>query len=284
MFPPEEKKVFVHLAYIDDSDTKAKIRKWQVMAGVVIEDNRFPMLELVLGVLREGLIPPDRIDKFEEFHAAELYGGYGVFEGIDQDERLETIRLLLRCLTSTESSVIYGAVDLDALKGKVYASADPLDIGFRACINGIRTCVTKAIFSSVNSIVAGIDDPDDKAEAYQAALKSGFLEKFAILIVDDFPDRKTKEVLSRSFRSLKGNEMSQFHDDMYFGDSRYSIGIQLADLCSYFIARHLEGDAEIEHFYEMIKPHVVFSEIHPTQEGRSNSLAALAGLKAPDGK
>jgi hypothetical protein len=47
-------------------------------------------------------------------------------------------------------------------------------------------------------------------------------------------------------------------DDMYFGDSQYSIGIQLADLCSYFIARHLDGDAEIKGFYEMIDPHIVF--------------------------
>lgn len=277
-------RVFVHLAYLDDSDTKAKRRKWQVMTAVMVEDRRFSMLEVVLGIAREDLIPAERIDKFEEFHAAELYGGYGVFEGIDQEKRFEAIRRLLRCLASTEASVIYGAVDLDALQSKVYA-AEPLDIAFRACIKGIRECMRKVIHSSVDSAIAGIDDADVKAQAYEVALRSEFVEKLVILIVDDFPDRKTKELLSKSFRSLRGGDLSHFHDDMYFGDSRYSIGIQLADLCSYFIARHLEGDAEIQPFYEMIEPHLVFSESHPTEESpQFNSLTALAGLRAPDGK
>jgi hypothetical protein len=44
---------------------------------------------------------------------------------------------------------------------------------------------------------------------------------------------------------------------MYFGDSKYSIGIQIADLCSYFIARRLAGDSETEHFYKMIEPQII---------------------------
>ncbi len=38
------------------------------------------------------------------------------------------------------------------------------------------------------------------------------------------------------------------HDDMYFGSSKDSVGIQLADLCGYFIAKHLEGDVSIDGF------------------------------------
>jgi hypothetical protein len=285
MSAPSARRVFVHLAYLDDSDTKAKPRKWQVMSGVVVEDHQFPALEIILRVSREELIPPEKIDKFEEFHASELYGGYGVFEGIDQEKRFDTIRGLLRCLTATGASIIYGAVDLDALQTEVYASAEPLDIAFRACIKGIRECMRKAIHNSADSAIAGIDDPIAKAQAYEEALKSEFLTKLAILVVDDFSDKKTKELLSKSFRRLRGQELSHFHDDMYFGDSRYSIGIQLADLCSYFIARHLEGDSETAPFYEMIRPHLVFSETHPKEEApQFNSLAALLGEKAPDDK
>lgn len=281
-----ERRVFVHLAYLDDSDTKAKRHKWQVMSGVVVEDRYFPVLELAVGIVREDLIPVERIDKFEEFHAAELYGGYGIFEGIDQEERFDAIRRLLARLAKASASVIYGAVDLDALKSKVYASAEPLDIAFRACIKGVRECVSKAIYNSVDSAIAAIDDPDARAQAYELAYRAEFVSRLAILIVDDFPDRKTKELLSKSFRSLRGGDISHFHDDMYFGDSRYSIGIQLADLCSYFIARHLDGDAETESFYEMIEPHLVFSETHPAEESSEfKNLSALAGLRGdPDPK
>jgi hypothetical protein len=29
-----------------------------------------------------------------------------------------------------------------------------------------------------------------------------------------------------------------FRDDMYFGDSRESVGVQKADICTFFIAKH----------------------------------------------
>jgi hypothetical protein len=273
------RRLFVHLAYLDDSDTKSKHRKWQVMSAVVIEDYRFPMLEIVLDVIREDLIPAEKIDEFEELHAAELYGGYGVFEGIDQEKRFDAIRQVLRSLTRTEASVVYGAVDLEALRKKVYASADPLDITFRACLKGIRGCVRKAIDREVDSIVAEFIDPEAKEKARIEAFKLNVAEQLAILIVDDFPDKKTKELLSKSFRNLREKSFSHFHDDIYFGDSRYSIGIQLADLCSYFIARHLNGDPEIEPFYEIIKPHLAFSETHPMEESSERkNWSALAGL------
>ncbi len=269
----------MHLAYLDDSDTKQKKKKWQVLSAVVIEDHQFPRLEVVLDFVREDLIPPEKIDEFEEFHACELYGGYGVFEGIDQDKRFDAIRLLLTNLKLTKASVIYGAVDLVAMQSNIYGSAEPLDVAFRTCIKGVRECVRDAMESSIGPAVAACEDADAKAKAYQAAMKAQFLERLAILIIDDFPDRKLKELLSRSFRGMRGKNFSHFHDDVYFGDSRYSIGIQMADLCSYFIARHLEGDEETEPFYEMIKPYLAFSETHPVESlQKSISLAALSGL------
>ncbi len=43
----------MHLAYIDDSDTKSKSRVWQVMAAVIIEDQAFTFLEHALYSIRE---------------------------------------------------------------------------------------------------------------------------------------------------------------------------------------------------------------------------------------
>jgi hypothetical protein len=92
---------------------------------------------------------------------------------------------------------------------------------------------------------------------------------------------KSRILSTKPFRTLRGatttspgpgNELLHFHDDMYFGDSRYSIGIQLADLCAYFLARHLEGDLEIQGFYEMVSPHIVFSQVHPNVPEAFNPL------------
>lgn len=258
-------RCFVHLAYLDDSDTKQKRRKWQVMAGVIMPDKAFSTIEYSLSVIREdltGLIPPEKLDKFEEFHACELYGGHGVFEGTAREPRIDAIEKLLLCLKVGGLSVVYGAVDLDDLQSKVYASADPLDISFRICGRGIQSWIEGAIADRAK---------DKKSAEFMVAMLEGWLEELVVLIVDDC-DPKQKNVLRKSFLSLRRSRITassssgplfHFHDDMYFGDSRYSIGIQLADLCSYFIARHLDGDVETQGFYEMIEPYIVFSETHP---------------------
>src|SRR5215467_5208862 len=76
---------------------------------------------------------------------------------------------------------------------------------------------------------------------------------------------KTRDMLHTSYRAFRYSP--NFHDDMYFGDSRYSMGIQLADLCAYFIGRHLEGDTETKPFYDMVSPHITFSLQQPKQPG-----------------
>jgi hypothetical protein len=251
---------FVHLAYIDDSDTKSKTRAWQVVAGVIIEDKAFTCLDCVMGTIRDdlvSLIPPGNV--FEEFHAAELYGGYGAFQGVDQDRRFEAIQKLLVCLQLANLSVVYGAVNIAALRAQLYASADPMDICFRICLTGIKSWLDERISG----------DQSLSTDEMISHMTTAWLQELVILVVDDC-ESKIKASLLKSFRSQRlgpatspANQLRHFHDDMYFGDSKYSIGIQLADLCAYFLARHLEGDLEIQCFYEMVSPHIVFSQVHP---------------------
>jgi hypothetical protein len=237
------------------------------MAAVIIEDQTFTFLEHALYSIREDLLPlmsEEKRCRFEEFHASELYGGYGAFEGIDQEKRLEAITKLLLMLDMCKLTVVYGGVNVAALQKQLYASADPIDISFRICLKGIRSWIDERILGDPNEL-AGLST-DETVER----LTHGWLRELVIVVVDDC-DNKIKNSLYKTFRNLRavttapglGNELIHFHDDMYFGDSRYSIGIQLADLCAYFLARHLEGDLEIQGFYEMVSPHIVFSQVHP---------------------
>ena len=79
--------------------------------------------------------------EFEEFHASELYGGYGAFEGIDQAKRFDAITKLLLMLKMCKLTVVYGAVNVATLQKQLYASADPVDISFRICLKGIRSSI-----------------------------------------------------------------------------------------------------------------------------------------------
>src|SRR5208283_5527296 len=147
--PKVLRRHFVHLAYLDDSDTKSKSRKWQVMAGVIIDDRFFTATELVMTGIRDKLIPADKMEQFQEFHACELYGGYGVFEGIEQQCRFDAIRKLLFCLEHANLSVVYGAVDISTLQNQVYGSADPLDMSFRMCVKGIQSWIDETVVNVV---------------------------------------------------------------------------------------------------------------------------------------
>jgi hypothetical protein len=53
------------------------------------------------------------------------------------------------------------------------------------------------------------------------------------------------------------------HDDMYFGHSRDSIGIQIYDLCNYFVARKLKIRGNCERFYDIVSERVVCAKMEP---------------------
>ncbi len=238
---------FVYLAYLDDSGTKQKNRKFQVLAAVLIKDNIFREVEAMMGMAADGLVPEDKLEKFEEFHAFELYGGYGVFDGIDQTKRFGRITAMLEWIQRNNLPICYGAVNIPQLQEEVYGSANPVDIAFRLCATGINSWLMKAERKQ--------DDED-----------------FTLFIADE-SDSQTKNTLRQTFRQLRKHvrpptwtfgKLWHVHDDMYFGSSKDSVGIQIADLCAYFIAKHLEGtDPAAEGFYEIIKDQIVHCKVVP---------------------
>ena len=271
----------MHLAYLDDSDTKKKSLKLQVVSGVIIEDKSFKILEISMRSIRSELVPLEKLEEFKEFHACELYGGHGVFAGIPQEKRFDAIRSLLQLLEMEEGlPVVYGAVDIAKGKREIYGSADPLDVAFRICM--------KEVYEWVRQRSVRFDLEKDEDAALQA-----WFEELVILIVDDC-DPKQRNMLQSSFRNLRHpvqlspdaplmERLPHFHDDMFFGDSRFSIGIQLADLCSYFIARYLDGDTEIAPFYDMIEPHIVYGQLYPADQTFSKPTPRLKWLEGLGG-
>lgn len=258
----------MYLAYIDDSDTKAKKRKRQVVAAVVLKDDAFKLTRVRMSAVAEILMGEENLEKFKEFHACELYGGHEAFKDLDQTKRFSAIIYLLGLLEKAEMTVIYGTVDLEELKKHIYGSADPVDVCFRQCIESIKEWSHEVDARELEH--AGSMSADE----VKPLLMDRFVKNLFILIADEC-DKAIKHTLQQSFRHLQQHDGATgcFHDDMYFGDSRFSVGIQLADLCAYFIARHLEGDAETEHFYKLIEP-----RIYPRKHVDMDNLSLLSEL------
>ncbi len=85
----------MYLGYIDDSGRHQKKKIFEVLTTVLMHDAMFNQIEIEVGICVADVIPDEKLEFFEEFHACELYGGYGIFEGIDQDKRFRAIKDLL---------------------------------------------------------------------------------------------------------------------------------------------------------------------------------------------
>ena len=243
----------MYLAYIDDSGRRAKAISIHVLASVLVHESFFVSLDVSAANAIYKEIPEDKLDefmgKFTEFHASELYGGYGPFDSsiVSQHVRFGVIKHLLMLLEYHKVKVVYGGVNKTALQQTPYASANVVDMCFRICAEGIESYIERI----------------PRPPTYE----------WALFIADEM--NKDKSVLKSSFRELRKHETKpprtalgriwHVHDEIYFGESKGSIGIQLADLCAYFIAKHLEGgdDPAAEGFYKMIESHIVACGVEP---------------------
>jgi hypothetical protein len=187
-------------------------------------------------------LPIPKQKQFQEFKAWELYQGCNIWDGVPQPMRFQVIETILRRVQAEKLSVIYGAVDKHKLRSSVYSSANPIDICFQFCATA--------------------------ADKWMNENQHGDL---ALVIADDC-DKHLKRSMRESFRHLRkrlhnlipmANESWHLHDEMYFGNSSDSIGIQIADLCAYFVRKHLDGDPIAEGFYNIIKDCIVDSKVEP---------------------
>jgi len=280
-----DRRTFVYIAYLDESETKRRIEKWCVMSSVLVDDSNFKLLEASCQVVQDGLnMTPEQLDKFTEFHACELFKGVKFFEQFDEKLRLETFKKLVALPAFLGLPIVYGATDTRRLDEEVVGSADPLDISFRICVRNIEKFMKARIEQELRK---NIWPPQaQQNEEIMAAVIDVNIKDLTLLIADDTEDRKVKETLHASFRKLRPrrevaqNIFCSFHDDMYFGDSRYSLGIQLADACSYVIARNLHGDDEIAPYFQLIEPQIVGSGIYPEPKEKPKLPAKTVAFNA----
>jgi len=252
----------VYIAFIDDSGSHEQ-SAFQVVGAVFGKEADFFNLELTLGVLvTQDLIPSEKWQSFEEFKASDLYKGNNAFQDIKQEKRYKAIKDFLKIVGECDLSIAYGAVPKRKLRGSIYGSASHIDVAFRACLPGIQTWMKNN---------AGGDK--------------------CLLITDDFSEKKIKEEVRLSFRQLRLQirppeysigTLDHFHDAIAFCDSRDSVGVQVADMCSYFIGHHLQGNNESKWCYDLFASRISYRNLVSAESvGTDAETGALITLPNP---
>ena len=243
----------MHLAYLDDAgtDTHSPIT---MFGAVIVSPDNFGHLEAIHNTAIQQIIPADQVEeKFREFHASELYQGTGAFDGIVEEKRFTAIRVLLMALQSDDFPYIYAAIDRKKLRKSPMGSASPSDTAFRLCALGVEDWARGQHSHPPGSVRVDHND-------------------LCLYILDETKDKPLKEQLRKSYRDLRAahpyvppheNRLWHAHDDMYFSDSRDSAGIQMADLCNYFMWRHLLKKEGGEEFYAMFASHAQCAKPEP---------------------
>jgi hypothetical protein len=244
----------VYIAYLDDSGSTGNHvddpeSPFQVVTAVIIRDASFRAVEKMRTLTTddlEALVPKDEWRSFE-FKATQVYGWQKPFDALGRDKCRQIFSLALSVVQVCQLPVVYGAVDKAKHRAGPYANHRPIDVAFRFCAAGVEKWLRQN----------GNDD-------------------IALLISDDTSDVKEKESIKTAFRQLRKKlrfrggldgmdpgPLQHMVDDIYFGDSKDSLGIQIADMCGFIIRRHLSGKTDSEYLYDQIKDDIYFGKVVP---------------------
>jgi hypothetical protein len=213
-----------------------------MVGALLIPDDQFLKIDMVAGmVIHQLLGTEERINAFKEFHAVDLFGGHGAFSGIDEAARYRAIRVLLNAVRMFNLKFVYSAIDKKNHALTAFGGGNPLDLTFRMCARGIEEILK--------------EDEDS----------------FWLLIMDDTQEKDLRYRLKTSFQLMRTRMLPPYeslglwhcHDDMYFADSTDSLGIQISDLCNYFVSRKLRNLTDTENFLDCFSPTVSCAKVEP---------------------
>jgi hypothetical protein len=245
----------VFLTYLDDGG-KGPVK---VFGGVVVPDDRFSVLETMSAFIARELIPPERLERFEEFHASDLFLGVKPFDGIPEEKRYGALRELIQLRNHWGIAYVYSAVDTNELSKSPMRSASWIDSAFFM------------VACAIDEFIMG-----DYRQSMRALVESGLPPRsipespLNLMIVDEQGQQADASRIRSSFRSIRrplvhaleptGRVPTEFRllnrlqapvDQVLFGNSADSIGLQMADACNWVMWKHLTGEETL--FFDDLK-------------------------------
>ena len=254
----------VFLTYLDDGG-KDGIK---VFGGVIVPMPWFTNFESSSAVVIAKLLPDERRETFDEFHASDLYAGTKTFEGLPEEGRYAAICELLQERARYSLTYVYSAIDMRRLQRAPVRSASWLDTAFFMCVRKIDELLRHQGFRNIEQWHKGhvmgitpawplnvmiLDEPGNAADKHK--IRSTF--------------RLMRQTVVRSMRPIPGggfqhsSETACQLDDLFFGSSADSIGLQVADVCNWVMWRYLRDRVEDDFYKALMKGDVVCAKHEP---------------------
>lgn len=237
------------IGYIDDSGSTGMNladpeSQYQVIGGPVVRGYDNQALETILTDELSSKISDQAWEDFE-FHASDMFYARGEFKELGIEKCHDLLQESLQWIETFGCPILCGAINKWALRDQVYQSARPLDMAFRLYLKEVNTWITKGEGSGDILLIS---------DSFQSKKQGGFQKQ-----------------ITETFYSLRKNpstsgQYQHLFSDIYFGDSKRSFGIQMADVCCYFVARHLSNHADSEPFYKIIENLVQPFEVFPNED------------------
>jgi len=228
----------MYIVYLDEAGTSDH-ETHLVVAGIIVKEDYLLECEEQLETVLKKHIPEEDREDFE-FHAHELFGGRGYFKNRREwppEKRQRIIIDVLDSLMIFNLPIIYGAIDKPKHRKKYFYPINAHDLAFMLFAERVdRWIASKAPFERCILIA----DESDRDKIIKTSL------------------RQYRKAGIEIGHSEKPKKLSNIADAIYFGDSKDSWGLQLADFCCYFIKRHLIGGNELaetmyKHFANQIE-------------------------------
>jgi uncharacterized protein DUF3800 len=228
----------MRLVYSDEAGIgDVKIEPIVVVAAIAIhgDDQSGPIEKEIQGIM-DDLVPKKSHDTFE-FRASRL------FSHLSKGNNEQILRRFLAIIPNHLLPISTGAANRVLMKENAakyslpWHEHYPQNMAFLLCAMGIEELFRQQ-FPEERAL--WIADETRAKLRLQASLRT----------------YQRESILSKSSRS----RFDHIIDTIYFGDSKQSRFIQLADVCNFFVKRHAMKDRSAERFYDLIKSRILGGE------------------------
>jgi len=239
----------MYVAYFDESGNDHRSPFFTV-AGVLVRSGEHLNLEIHSAVVQDQLyrtIGEDSPPASFEWKGSELFNRRGKFDPFTPEACIGAYRQFIELPGQSVAAAFVTSFEKQRLLESSCQSANMFSVGLTLCLPGVQRWMHE-------------NDPDNAC----------------VVVFDSCSDKKDREALQESFQRVRGRvrppewqlPWANIHDEMYFGDSAHSVGLQTADMFAYVLHRHDSGqnDPHAAELFAQVQPRIFYRgqlEINP---------------------